>query len=127
LASISFTDDNNGTAVGWVGTILRTTNGGVTFIEDNERETPGNFTLMQNYPNPFNPTTTIKYQIPELSFITLKIYDVLGNEITTLVDEEKSAGNYGVNFSASSLTSGIYCYQIKAGEFTETRKMLMLK
>ena len=85
------------------------------------------FSLSQNYPNPFNPSTTIKFQIPELSFVTFKVYDVLGNEMRTLVNEEKSIGSYEVNFDASGLPSGIYFYRLKAGPFVETKKMLLLK
>ena len=85
------------------------------------------YSLEQNYPNPFNPSTTIKYQIPELSFVTIKVYDVLGNEITTLVNEEKPAGNFEVEFNASNLTSGIYFYRIQAGDFVETKKMVLMK
>ena len=96
-----------------------------------------NYFLLQNYPNPFNPITTIKYQIPEISFVTLRIYDVLGNEIETLVNEEKNAGIYEIEFNASSLTSsvsaiggyasGVYFYQLKAGSYIETKKMLLIK
>jgi len=85
------------------------------------------FNLQQNYPNPFNPNTLIKYQIPELSFVTLKVYDVLGNEITTLVNEEKSAGSYEVEFDGNQLTSGIYFYQLRADSFVETKKMALMK
>jgi hypothetical protein len=89
------------------------------------------FSLQQNYPNPFNPVTTIKYQIPELSFVTIKIYDVLGNEIATLVNKEKPAGSYEVEFYPASgnlnLVSGIYFYQLKAGSFIQTKKMILLK
>jgi len=88
---------------------------------------PLTFALEQNYPNPFNPTTTIKYQIPELSFVTLKIYDVLGREVTTLVNEEKLIGNYEVNFNAASLQSGVYFYRLQANNFTQIRKMILLK
>jgi hypothetical protein len=88
---------------------------------------PTKYILSQNYPNPFNPSTTIKYEIPELSFVTLKVYDVLGNEITTLINEEKPIGNYEVEFNASSLPSGIYFYQLQAGSFIETKKMVLLK
>jgi len=83
--------------------------------------------LFLNYPNPFNPTTAIKYQIPELSFVTLKVYDVLGNEITTLVNEEKPAGLYEVEFNKNGLTSGVYFYQLKSESFVETKKMILLK
>ena len=85
------------------------------------------YDLYQNYPNPFNPTTKIKYQIPELSFITLKVYDVLGNEIATLVNEEKPIGNYEVNFDANNQPSGVYFYRLKAGSIVETKKMLLMK
>ena len=77
--------------------------------------------------NPFNPTTTIKYQIPELSFVTLKVYDVLGNEIATLVYEEKPVGSYEVDFNAIGLPSGIYFYKLQAGSFVETKKMVLMK
>jgi len=81
----------------------------------------------QNYPNPFNPNTKIKYQIPELSFINIKVYDVLGNEVATLVKDEKPAGEYEVEFKGDGLTSGIYFYQIKAGDFIQTKKMILIK
>ncbi len=83
--------------------------------------------LAQNYPNPFNPATKINYKVPERSFVTLKIYDVLGNEITTLVNEEKPAGSYEFEFSGNGLASGIYFYQLQAGSFVETKKMVLLK
>jgi len=86
-----------------------------------------NYFLYQNYPNPFNPTTIISYQIPELSFITLKVYDVLSNEIATLVNEEKTISNYEVEFDASGLPSGIYFYRLQAGSFVETKKMVLMK
>jgi hypothetical protein len=86
-----------------------------------------NYSLNQNYPNPFNPTTTINYQIPELSFVTLKIYDVLGSEIIILVNEEKPVGIYEVEFNATALPSGIYFYRLQAGSFVETKKMILMK
>lgn len=85
------------------------------------------YKLSNNYPNPFNPTTTISYQISELSFVTLKVYDVLGNEVRTLLNEEKQAGFYEVNFVGSELASGIYFYQLKSNSFFATKKMLLLK
>jgi len=88
---------------------------------------PLTFALGQNYPNPFNPTTIINFQIPELSFVTIKIYDVLGNEITTLINEEKTAGNYEVSFGVTNIPSGIYFYQLQAGSFVETKKMVLMK
>jgi len=85
------------------------------------------FKLEQNYPNPFNPTTTIQYQISKLSLVTLKVYDVLGNEIKTLVNEEKPVGIYEVEFNSIDLSSGVYYYKLKAGNFVETKKMVLLK
>jgi len=92
-----------------------------------EEVIPSSYALYQNYPNPFNPKTIISYQIPELSFITLKVYDVLGNEIATLVDKKLPAGEYEVDFNGIGLTSGIYIYQLKTGSFIQTKKMVLLK
>jgi len=86
-----------------------------------------NFSLQQNYPNPFNPITTIKYDIPGKSFVTLIVYDVLGNEIEILVKKEKPAGEYEVEFSGDGLSSGIYYYKLQAGNFSSTKKMILLK
>jgi hypothetical protein len=88
---------------------------------------PTNIFLSQNYPNPFNPYTTIKYQIPELSFVTLKLYDLLGNEVAMLVNEEKSAGYHNLKFDASQLSSGVYFYRLQAGDFIEAKKMVLIK
>jgi hypothetical protein len=98
---------------------------------DDEDQIPDNFSLSQNYPNPFNPVTSIKYVVGSLQNVMLKVYDILGNEIATLVNEEKPAGTYEVEFSTSSIkhhpSSGIYFYQLKAGNFVETKKMILLK
>lgn len=85
------------------------------------------YALDQNYPNPFNPTTTISYRIKADGFVTLKIYDILGNEVKELINEYKSQGNYNVNFDAGSLASGVYFYQLRSGDFTATKKLLLLK
>ena len=85
------------------------------------------YELSQNFPNPFNPLTRINYQLPELSFVTIRVYDVLGNEIAIIVNEEKPAGNHQVEFNATGLSSGIYFYKIKAGDFIQTKKMLLIK
>lgn len=85
------------------------------------------FDLKQNYPNPFNPTTTIHYVVPKGSLVELRVYDVIGNEVETLVNEFKPAGNYNITFNAFSLSSGIYFYKLQAGSFAETRKMTLLK
>ncbi|MCC6253620.1 MAG: T9SS type A sorting domain-containing protein, partial [Ignavibacteriaceae bacterium] len=85
------------------------------------------FKLEQNYPNPFNPSTKISWQSPVSSHQTLKVYDVLGNEVATLVNEYKTAGSYEVEFNASSLSSGVYFYRLQAGSFVQTRKMILIK
>ena len=85
------------------------------------------FKLNQNFPNPFNPSTSIQFAIGSGQFVTLKVYDVLGNEVASLVNEEKPAGNYEVDFSAAGLASGIYFYQLQAGSFIETKQMILLR
>ncbi|MBE0570688.1 MAG: T9SS type A sorting domain-containing protein, partial [Ignavibacteriaceae bacterium] len=98
-----------------------------------EREPLNTFYLGSNYPNPFNPSTKIKFTIPSVEttrrvvFTTLKVYDVLGNEVATLVNEELAAGEYEVQFDGTGISSGIYFYQLKAGNFNETRKMILIK
>ncbi len=101
---------------------------------DEELTTPGEFAVYQNYPNPFNPTTTIKYSIPAQTVgnenfrsVHLIVYDVLGREIATLINEEKPAGNYEVTWNAANLPSGVYLYQLKAGNFTAAKKLLLIK
>ena len=89
--------------------------------------TPIKFSLSQNYPNPFNPSTIIKYSLPKQSYVTLKVYDILGKEVRSLVDEEKPAGNYQVEFYAADLPSGVYFYRVQAGSFNQVRKMLLIK
>lgn len=99
----------------------------LTGIEKYENIIPEFSTLHQNYPNPFNPTTEIKYAVREIGLVTLKVYDVLGREVTTLVDEEKPSGVYTINFDASNLTSGVYFYSMIAGNFHQTKKMILTK
>ena len=102
---------------------------GVVVGVEEEQPLPTEFALEQNYPNPFNPSTKISWQSPVSSWQTLKVYDVLGNEVATLVDEEKPAGTYNVEFTIDNLqlSSGVYFYQLKAGSYIETKKMLLLK
>jgi len=88
---------------------------------------PNDYHLSQNFPNPFNPMTIISYSIPEIEFVTLNVFDVLGNEIVTLVNEEKAAGSYKIEFGGSELTSGIYFYKLQAGDFVEAKKMVLMK
>lgn len=108
--------------------IIYEVNGIVTGVEsESSNNSPNKFALDQNYPNPFNPSTTIKYSIPKMSFVTIKIYDVLGREVQTLINEQKSAGNYSAVFNANNFPSGIYFYRIQAGDFVQTKKMVLLK
>jgi hypothetical protein len=95
--------------------------------EEKSSDLPTRFALNQNYPNPFNPSTTIEYHVPQYSKVKLEIYDVLGRLAKVLVDENKPAGIYRVRFDASAFASGVYFYRIKAGEFTETKKLLFVK
>lgn len=104
-----------------------------TPVED-EIEIVDNFILEQNYPNPFNPSTIINFQLPEDGFVSLKVYDILGNEIMNLIEEEKTAGRYEVNFNASNFASGVYIYRLeiysdnlKTADFISSRRMLLLK
>jgi hypothetical protein len=85
------------------------------------------YRLAQNYPNPFNPNTVIGYQLPVKSYVTIKVYDMLGREAATLVNETKDAGIYEAKFDASMLTSGVYLYKLCAGDYSQTRKLLLLK
>jgi hypothetical protein len=88
---------------------------------------PQTSSLMQNYPNPFNPSTTIRFDLPKSVFVTLKIYDLLGKEITTLVNEKRTSGEYAVEWNGKGLPSGMYLYRLKAGDFVETRKLVLQK
>ncbi|MBU0473728.1 MAG: T9SS type A sorting domain-containing protein [Bacteroidetes bacterium] len=90
-------------------------------------EIPSNYSLSQNYPNPFNPTTTINFSLPETGIVTLKIFNVLGQEVATLVNGNLGIGNHQINFDASKLSSGVYMYTIQAGDFTATKKMMLMK
>jgi len=127
LMGVSFTDANNGTTVGYGGTILRTTNGGGTFVNQISSEIPERYSLYQNYPNPFNPTTNIKFNIPKSSYVKLTIYDILGKEITTLVNEKLNVGSYEVGWNGSGYPSGVYYYKLITEEFADTKKMVLLK
>ncbi len=94
---------------------------------DKETEEPSDYKLYQNYPNPFNPTTRIQYRIPDYSFVTLKVFNALGNEVATLINEPESAGLYSITFNGKDLTSGIYYFKLVAGNFTRVKKMILLK
>ncbi len=99
----------------------------LTNIEQYNGNIPKDYFLLQNYPNPFNPTTFIKYQLPESGFVSLKVYDILGNEVETLINETEGAGSYEIKFNGSSLSSGIYFYQLRTNNYTATKKLMLLK
>ncbi len=94
---------------------------------EKEKQIPLSANLEQNYPNPFNPTTEIVYSIPQKGYVSLKVYNLLGNEVADLVNGEMGAGTYQTNFDASSLPSGVYFYKLQTGKFVETKKMLLIK
>ncbi|HKJ81731.1 MAG TPA: T9SS type A sorting domain-containing protein [Ignavibacteriaceae bacterium] len=85
------------------------------------------YDLAQNYPNPFNPATVIKYQVPKDSHVSLKVYDILGREVATLIDGFKSQGRYNVTFNAGNLASGVYIYQLRADDFVANKKLILMK
>ena len=133
LSSFAFCDANTGFVVGNKGIVLKTNTGGFVSIKNiSENNIPLNTHLFQNYPNPFNPTTKIKFEIPsnvkrEMSNVKLIIYDILGKEIQTLVNEQLQPGTYEVTFDGSNLPSGIYFYQLRTGDFVNTKKLILLK
>jgi photosystem II stability/assembly factor-like uncharacterized protein len=127
INAIYFYDDSHGFAVGDSGLILYTSSGGLTSVNNKNDRLPIGFELSQNYPNPFNPTTNIGFRIAEFGFVSLKVYDILGNEVATLVNEEKPAGSYEVEFNGASLSSGMYLYVLYAKGTFITNKMMILK
>ncbi len=97
-------------------------------VHDNVTELPKTFGLAQNYPNPFNPTTTIEFSVPKTEFVTLKIYNLLGQEVANLVSEKLTAGKYKYDWDAGRLASGVYLYQLKTDQgFSQTRKLILMK
>ncbi len=118
-AGLGWAAGNNGIILKFIDLTVRVDDDDFTYISD--------FVLEQNYPNPFNPSTNIKYTVESGQFISLKVYDILGNEVATLVNEEKSAGLYNIKFNAAEFTSGVYFYRLQAGSFVQTRKMILLK
>lgn len=138
IISITGIDPNTASAITRTNNFRDAVGGDTTYIytvsseplvnvENEDNITPAEFRMEQNYPNPFNPSTIIKYSIPTSEFVTLKVYDVLGNEVAILVNEEKPAGNYQVDYKSSNLSSGTYFYKITMGKFSETKKMIVLK
>jgi len=127
LNSIYFINEFTGWAVGWNGTIFKTITGGITSFKQISTLIPDKNTLFQNYPNPFNPASKIKMEISKSSAVSLIVYDALGKELTTLVDEQLNPGSYEVEFDGSNYPSGVYFYQLNSGDFLETRKMVLIK
>jgi hypothetical protein len=124
---IEFFNDSIGFCVGDQGTILKTTNGGITSVKPAGNTIPKSFNLYQNYPNPFNPSTQIKFDVPKSSFVQLVVYDALGREVAVLVNEKLTPGFYDYQWNAELYTSGIYFYKLAADDFSETKKMVLIK
>ena len=101
----------------------------LAFAEDNSNEntTPYSYSLTQNFPNPFNPSTTIQYTIADAQRVELKVYDLLGREVQTLVNDVQNPGSYNIMFNAQNLSSGVYFYKLTAGSFTDIKKMTLVK
>jgi hypothetical protein len=114
------TDSYNGTV-----RVYKKTN--PTGVKNNTASIPSGYGLSQNYPNPFNPTTVIAYQIGATGHVTLKVFDMLGREVKTLIDEGQNAGSHSATFDANTLPSGVYFYRLQAGAFMETKKLILLK
>lgn len=132
LKSVDFVSALTGWAVGDAGKIFKTTSGGLTYLSEIENHIPKKFTLYQNYPNPFNPVTKIKFDVASVGngrdrSVQLIVYDILGREITTLVNEPLKPGTYEVEWDGSNYPSGIYFYKLATEEYSETKRMILLK
>jgi len=114
-------------ATGGSGKIVHTTTGGLTFVNNSVSEIPKSFVLHQNYPNPFNPSTIISYELHNTENVSLKIFDIRGNEVSVLVNYKQNAGKYNIKFNGENFSSGIYFYKLKTKNFSETRKMILTK
>jgi hypothetical protein len=137
LNAIYFTDSENGWGAGVIGAILKFS-GGTTAVHDKTTSrAPEQFVLHQNYPNPFwsgatsrsagNPSTTIQFSLPQREHVTLKVFDVNGREVATLVEGEMAAGNHAVTFAPGETTTGLYFYKLTAGKFSQTRKAVVMR
>ena len=125
--SVFFINNNTGFIAGYDGIIMKTTNGGSVFVNNNSGDVPNKFSLSQNYPNPFNPTTRIRYALPRAGVVRLAVYDVMGREVEMLVNERQAAGSYEAAWDGSRFASGVYFYRLTAEGFNETRKMILIR
>jgi photosystem II stability/assembly factor-like uncharacterized protein len=116
-----------GFAVSPAGTVYKLSEPVVTSVSSENNSIPSEYKIEQNYPNPFNPSTIIKYSVPKTSFVTVKVYDVTGKLVESLLSENKNAGNYEINFNGAKYSSGVYYYTMQAGNYTETKKMILVK
>jgi photosystem II stability/assembly factor-like uncharacterized protein len=128
LNAVHFIDPGTGFAVGYNGTILKWTDPPlVVAVRDDPGSTPGSFLLSQNYPNPFNPSTTIRFELPKASNVRLSVFDMLGREVSVLMNERRDAGVHEVKFDGPNLASGVYFYRLTADNFVQSRKLLLMK
>ena len=137
VTGYSFVDAQNGFVCGDSGKVLKTTNGGLTFVSQNGELYPEKYSLSQNYPNPFNPVTNISFSIPLTRgvtaeggrgvFVKLIIYDLLGREVTSLVNQQMQPGSYNVDWDASNYPSGVYFYKLESNDYSESRRMVLVK
>jgi hypothetical protein len=130
LFSVALTGPNTGTVVGAAGIVLYTMTGGVVGVKESPNSSgviPVQCTLEQNYPNPFNPSTKFRYALPHTSFVTLTVYNTLGQQIAQLVNEQQQAGYHDAVFRGDGYASGVYFYRLNAGSFVQLKKMLLLK
>jgi len=127
LNSIYFVNENVGYIAGNNGLMLKTYTGGLTNLNTAEQFIPKEYTLHQNYPNPFNPSTTISFSLPHSSYVNLKVFDAAGREIKELFNEYRQRGSYEVKFDGRDFASGVYYYKLEAGEYSDTKRMLLLK
>jgi hypothetical protein len=129
--SVYFPDSQNGWVVGANGIIMHTATGGTVDVREIATGKAASFALAQNYPNPFNPTTVIDYAVPQstgaMKHVTLKIYNMLGQEVAVLVDQEQASGSYKATFNGAGLSSGIYLYSLRVDNQNITKKMMLLK
>ncbi|NOS86776.1 MAG: T9SS type A sorting domain-containing protein [Ignavibacteria bacterium] len=133
INAVQFVDPLNG-FIGGDSVFLKTTNGGLTFITMQQNEIPVSYSLSQNYPNPFNPVTNIKFEIPKSGFVKITIFDLLGREITTLIDQQMQPGSYNIDWDASKYPSGVYFYKLEVrqagsstGDYVDSKKMVLVK